>query len=201
MNFKRKCFIFYPIEENYEDHVNSLDEFKTAWDLFTTAVLIFSSFVIPYRMAFVAPDNETTTWNVINYLIDFTFFMDIVITFNTAFYDENFKIVENRGKIACAYMKGWFFIDIFAIIPFDVILGSTAGFNQMVKISRLGRMYKLIKLTRMTRILKFLKNKTKLAETIREFLKLGNGLERVVIFAFGFFLVCHIIGCLWAIGA
>ena len=62
-------------------------------------------------------------------------------------------------------------------------------------------MYKLIKLTRLTRILKFLKNKTKLAETIREFLKLGNGLERVVIFAFGFFLVCHIIGCLWAIGA
>ena len=98
-------------------------------------------------------------------------------------------------------MKGWFLIDLFAIIPFDIILGSTAGFNQMVKISRLGRMYKLIKLTRLTRILKFLKNKTKLAETIREFLKLGNGLERVVIFAFGFFLVCHIIGCLWAIGA
>lgn len=98
-------------------------------------------------------------------------------------------------------MAGWFFIDLFAIIPFDVILGSTAGFNQMVKISRLGRMYKLIKLTRMTRILKFLKNKTKLAEMIRDILKMSHGLERVLIFGFGFFLVCHIIGCLWAIGA
>ena len=95
-NFKRKCFIFYPIEENNEDHVNSLDEFKTGWDLFTTAVLVFSSFVIPYRMAFISPDNETTGWNIINYLIDFTFLLDIVVTFNTAFYDDNFKIVEDR---------------------------------------------------------------------------------------------------------
>lgn len=109
--------------------MNSLDEFKTAWDLFMTAVLIFSSFVIPYRMAFIAVEDETRTWNIINYLIDCTFLIDIFVTFNTAFYDENFKIVEDRGRIALAYMKGWFFIDLFAIIPFDVILGSTAGFN------------------------------------------------------------------------
>ena len=38
-NFKRKCFIFYPIEENNEDQVNALDEFKTAWDIFTTCFL------------------------------------------------------------------------------------------------------------------------------------------------------------------
>ena len=68
--------------------------------MFMTVVLIFSSFVIPYRMAFIAPENETTTWNIINYLIDSTFFMDIIVTFNTAFYDENFKIVEDRGSIA-----------------------------------------------------------------------------------------------------
>jgi hypothetical protein len=68
--------------------------------MFTTVVLIFSSFVIPYRMAFVTPEGETRTWNVINYLIDFTFGMDIIITFNTAFYDENYKIIEDRGKIA-----------------------------------------------------------------------------------------------------
>lgn len=53
----------------------------------------------------------------------------------------------------------------------------------------------------MTRILKFMKNKTKLAEYLREALKISNGLERVLLFFFGFFLICHIIGCLWAIGA
>lgn len=166
-----------------------------------TAVLIFSSFVIPYRMAFIQPENETRPWEIINYVIDFSFGMDILVTFNTAFYDDNYKIIESRKKIAIKYLKGWFFIDLFAIIPFDLILGSTASFNQMVKISRLGRMYKLIKLTRMTRVLKFLKNRTKLAEYVREILKISHGLERVMLFAFGFFLVVHIISCLWAIGA
>jgi hypothetical protein len=138
---------------------------------------------------------------VINTLIDLSFAFDIVIVFNTAFYDENFKIVERRKQIAIKYMKGWFFIDAFAIIPFDLIMGGSADFNQMVKISRLGRMYKLIKLTRLTRVVKFLKSGSKLGEYIREYMKLANGLERIFLFVFGFFLLCHIIGCLWAIGA
>lgn len=32
-------------------------------------------------------------------------------------------------------------------------------------------------------------------------MKLANGLERIFLFAFGFFLMCHIICCLWTIGA
>lgn len=200
-NDARQCFTFYPIEENSDHKVNSLDEFKNNWDLFITAVLIFSSFVIPYRVAFIAAEDETKGWVIVNAMIDLSFAFDIFIIFNTAFYDENFKIVESRKEIAIKYMKGWFFIDTFAIIPFDIILGSSANFNQMVKITRLGRMYKLIKLTRLTRIAKFVKNGSKLGEYIREFLKISNGLERIFLFVFGFLLLCHIICCLWAIGA
>jgi hypothetical protein len=189
------------MEENSEYKVNSLDEFKTAWDLFITLVLIFSSFMIPYRVAFIDPTEETQGWIVMNLLIDLSFAFDIVVVFNTAYYDANFKVVEDRKPIAIKYMKGWFFIDLFAIIPFDLLLGSSADFNQMVKITRLGRMYKLIKLTRLTRIVKFLKSGSKLGEYIKEYLKLAYGFERILLFMFGFFLMCHIIGCLWAIGA
>jgi hypothetical protein len=88
-----------------------------------TALLIFSSFVIPYRMAFISIENETKPWQVINNIIDIGFGMDIIITFNTAFIGDDYKIVESRKQIAINYMKGWFFIDVFAIIPFDFILG------------------------------------------------------------------------------
>jgi len=71
----------------------------------------------------------------------------------------------------------------------------------MVKITRLGRMYKLVKLTRLTRIMKFLKSGSKLGEYIREYMKLTHGIERILLFLFGFFMMCHIIGCIWAIGA
>jgi len=93
---QRQCFIFYPIEENSDYKINPMDEFKTSWDLYITLVLIFSSFVIPYRVAFIEFDDETRTWIVINSLIDLSFAFDIVVVFNTAYYDDNFKIVERR---------------------------------------------------------------------------------------------------------
>lgn len=138
---------------------------------------------------------------VINYLIDFAFGFDMIVVFNTAFYDENFKIIESRKEISIKYLKGWFFIDLFAIIPFDVILGNSADFNQLIKISRLGRMYKLVKLTRLTRVAKFMKSGSKLGEYFKKFFKVANGLERILLFVFGFTLLCHIISCLWAICA
>jgi hypothetical protein len=51
--------------------------------------------------------------------VDGVFLIDIIIIFNTAFYDNDFKIIENRKIIAKKYLSGWFTIDIVAIIPFD----------------------------------------------------------------------------------
>lgn len=79
--------------------------------------------MIPYRVAFIEAQDETKGWMLINMLIDLSFAFDIVIVFNTAYYDENFKIVEKRSLIARKYLKGWFFIDLFAIIPFDILMG------------------------------------------------------------------------------
>ena len=90
-------------------------------------VLVFSSFVIPYRIAFTIEDSMT--WMIINALIDISFALDILVVFNTAFYDENFKIVVCRKRIAIKYLKSWFFIDLFAIIPFDYILNSDTNMN------------------------------------------------------------------------
>jgi len=36
--------------------------------------------------------------------------------------DELFDVDDDRWNIAKNYLKGWFLIDILAIIPFDVIL-------------------------------------------------------------------------------
>ena len=50
------------------------------------------------------------------------FFFDILIIFNTAFYNDDMDLIDNRKKIAKVYLKGWFFIDFLAILPFDVII-------------------------------------------------------------------------------
>jgi len=51
------------------------------------------------------------------------FFIDILVIFNCAFYDEEFLIVQNRKIIAKEYFKSWFTVDLLAIIPLEEFLG------------------------------------------------------------------------------
>jgi hypothetical protein len=194
----RKTCMFYPTEDFAKDaKSNPLDEFKNTWDLCLVLVLIFSSLMSPYRLAFVEEDD--TTWKVINTVVDLVFGIDILVVFNTAYYDDDYKIVEDRKVIATTYMKGWFIIDFGAIVPFEFIFGSIGSYNGLIKIARIGRLYKLLKLTRMLRVFKFVKNKNKLFKYANQYLKISKGFERIFLFLCGFFLICHVVGCIWVI--
>jgi len=124
----KKKFIFYP--ENV---------FKNIWDVFMTFVLIFSCIIIPLKLAcpdlFADPIDESdaltfttkfaahfSNWDIGLYLIDGLFLIDIIFSFNQAYDDEDFKIHDSYHEIAIKYLEGWFLIDVFAIIPFDLII-------------------------------------------------------------------------------
>ena len=100
------------------------------------------------------------------------FLVDICFSFNQAYYDEDFVIIEDRKIIGCNYIKGWFSVDLIAIIPLDLIIVPAEGesdkgsANKMIRLSRIGRMYKLIKLTRLLRVLKIVKEKSKLLKYV-----------------------------------
>ena len=100
-------------------------------------------------------------------IIDILFFFDIILIFNSAFYDEENEIIDERKQIAIAYLTGWFATDLLAIIPFDRLLGQSGGYNQLARIARVGRLYKLVKLTRLLKMLKVVKQKSKLLSIIK----------------------------------
>ena len=146
---KRKSCMFYPE-----------DNFKSNWDLAISIILIFTCLVFPVRIAFVEEDDSL--WKAINLTIDTLFFMDIIATFNNAYYDEDYQIVTNRKLIASKYLRSWFVIDLFAVVPFDMLSTRSNNLNDMARFTRLSRMYKLMKLARLLRILKILKQKSQL---------------------------------------
>ena len=170
------------------------DKMKTHWDLFITLVLLFSCCVTPYRLAFI--EVESQKWMTINYVIDSLFFTDIIIIFNSAYNDDDYRLIEDRGVIAKNYLHGWFLIDVMAIIPFDLVFSGNQ-FNEIIRITRIGRLYKLVKLTKLIRILKIVKERGKLAQYVQEFLKIGIGFERLIIFIFSFLMLIHIVACMW----
>jgi len=166
----RKNYIIYPE-----------DDWKGKWDLYITVILIFTCLATPYLISF---DAETQVWICANYTIDLCFFVDIVLNFAQAYYDDDFNIVDDWKKIACSYLKGWFIIDTVAIIPMDRIFGSGGGgaegtggggANKMIRLTRIGRMSKLIKLTRLLRVLKIIKEKSKFLTYLQDFLKISSG--------------------------
>ena len=110
---KRRPCMFYP-----EDII------KANWDLFITIILVFTCIMTPVNMAF--DEQLGVEWDWILGIIDGLFLIDCIVTFNTAFDDEDFRIIEDYKTIAINYIKTWFFIDILAIIPFDVIMLAAA---------------------------------------------------------------------------
>lgn len=96
--------------------------FKSNWDLFISVVLIISCLITPYRMAFVDEEKlkEFDRWIYLVYSIDMLFLIDIIIIFNSSYYDEDYETVTDRKLIAKQYLKGWFAIDFFAIFPFNL---------------------------------------------------------------------------------
>lgn len=131
-------------------------------------------------------------------ITDVLFGFDILVIFNSAYYDLDMNLVDDRKMITTNYLRGWFTVDLLAIIPFDIILTNlTTNVNGIVRIARVGRLYKLVKLTRMLRILKIMKEKSKLMKYLNDILKIGHSLERLLFFVIIFFIMCHISSCLW----
>lgn len=54
--------------------------------------------------------------------VDVTFVIDILINFRTTFVNGQDEVVSHPGRIAIHYLSGWFFIDLVAAIPFDLLL-------------------------------------------------------------------------------
>jgi hypothetical protein len=67
------------------------DPFKNYWDLFIAFVLIFTCLVTPYRIALVETDSYR--WMITNNTVDCLFLIDIILIFNSSFYDEDFNLI------------------------------------------------------------------------------------------------------------
>ena len=58
---------------------------------------------------------------MVNLCIDSLFLIDIFVSFISAYYDDDFVLRDNISTIASHYMKGWFIIDLLAILPLELI--------------------------------------------------------------------------------
>lgn len=71
-------------------------------------------------MAFI--DDNNGSWFVLELIIDILFAVDLLITINSAFYNDDGTITTDRKIIMSSYFRSWFILDLLAIFPSDLVL-------------------------------------------------------------------------------
>jgi hypothetical protein len=87
-------------------------KFKSYWGLLIIALMLYTASYVPYSISYI--DNETTGMIVFDTFLDTVFFFDIIFSFFSAYEDKKVGIEVRHKKIALAYMKSWFWIDLFS---------------------------------------------------------------------------------------
>ena len=160
--------------------------FKHYWDLIMILFVFYSSVFIPMELAFMNSNPAITkhiAHRIFDYGVDIYFLIDIVVNFNTSFYDEDYQIVLERKKIAKLYARTWFPLDFIAAFPFELF--AMIGFaDDQQGIGVTG----LLKLPRLLRLSRLLKRLDQLASA---------NVFRIVALMVSFMLIAHWIACLW----
>lgn len=126
------------------------------WDIFVLLILITTTAIVPYRLAFI--DEEPFSWVITYYFFDITFLTDLILSFFTSYHDDVKHVdVTSHKLIALNYVKGWFLLDFLSIVPFDAFLSGQANLNTLVRVSRVGKMYKIVRILRLVKVMKMLR--------------------------------------------
>ena len=116
-----------------------------------TLCLLFTSVFRPYQVAFDKESIYQPGWNLINIICELMFLVDILVVFNTAYYESEFKMIKDRKSIAKRYLKDQFLIDFTAALPIDYIIiffYPEWDRNRIV----LVRLYKMVRVTRLFKV-------------------------------------------------
>ena len=168
--------------------------YKKIWDLIIAFLILYSAIITPYEIAF--SENNKSNWFEI--LIDIFLAIDIVLTFFSAYTDEEENLVKNHKKIIKKYLKSWFIIDIISVLPLNAVFKS-GKFSGLTKISKLPKLYRLIKLTKLLRMTKMSSkgNLNRVTKFFMEKLKINANVERLFFFVLTFLLMNHLCACFW----
>ncbi|KAL3672429.1 hypothetical protein V7S43_003111 [Phytophthora oleae] len=175
--------------------VNPHSTVYKVWQLVTLVIIIYQSIMLPFALAFGS--NDTT---VVDILMSSIFAMDIIVAFNTPVVEDadETAYILNRWHVASSYLRGWFFFDLLACMPFDYVLllvnnsKSNLSVLGLLKALRVPRLLRLVRLLRVAKVFK-------MRPELRRWLQYSRhaNLLRLVRLVVSFLVINHYVACFW----
>ncbi|KAG2450742.1 hypothetical protein HYH02_004579 [Chlamydomonas schloesseri] len=152
------------------------------WDFFVLTLVVWTALIVPFEVGF-GSINFPGDYQI-ERLIDACFWVDVCLNFRTAYIDHSANMVRDGAKIAGHYIRTWFFVDLVASIPFDIIVLWFVKDISNEGLIALGllRTPRLLRLGRLLRYFDRMK---------------GANIVRMGKLLFFMALVAHWVSCLW----
>ncbi|OMJ72010.1 hypothetical protein SteCoe_29654 [Stentor coeruleus] len=185
----------------YIDHLSSFmfhpnNKFREAWNGMISMLLLYTATIMPLSMAFFESDSQDQ-WYYLDLILDVLFFCDILVTLNTAYFDQCGVLISKRSTIFWKYFKSWFWIDLVSCIPFNLISGSRRSYNSLLRLARLPRLAKLLRLSRLLKVLKNGNSNSSFMRKIEDTLDIKTSAMRLFQGFMTAVVLLHLMACLW----
>ncbi|RLN84702.1 hypothetical protein BBJ28_00002591, partial [Nothophytophthora sp. Chile5] len=132
--------------------INPLHGGKFAWDVFTSALLVYCAVAIPYEAAFL--EENVTLSPEMDVVVETVFAVDILVNLRTAV-----TPVEGSGRRTMwrEYLWGWFFMDLLSALPISSLVALTMeSVQDSYSSSGSWLLVHSLRLLKLSRVFKFL---------------------------------------------
>lgn len=115
--------------------IHPTNKYKQIWDAFVLVMTSVVAVEIPLRIAMDLPFRGGLLF--LDVFISSVFVVDLILTFFSAIY-VNGTLINDPKNVAKRYLKGWFIIDLLAVLPLDLIFGTFMINVRLLRLLRLG---------------------------------------------------------------
>uniref|UniRef100_A0A8P4GFP4 Cyclic nucleotide-binding domain-containing protein n=1 Tax=Dicentrarchus labrax TaxID=13489 RepID=A0A8P4GFP4_DICLA len=155
---------------------------KALWDWLILLATFYVAVAVPYTVSFT-PYHDTVAASyftiVSDILVEMLFIIDIILNFRTTFVSQSGQVVYESRSICVHYATTWFFVDLLAALPFDLLY----TFN--ITVSPLVHLLKTVRLLRLLRLLQKLDRYSQYSTMV------------LTLLMSAFALLAHWMACIW----
>ncbi|XP_053722148.1 potassium voltage-gated channel subfamily H member 4-like isoform X1 [Synchiropus splendidus] len=155
---------------------------KALWDWLILLATFYVAVTVPYNVSFTPYDDTVTAGRstiVSDIAVEMLFILDIVLNFRTTYVSHSGQVVYESRSICIHYATTWFFVDLVAALPFDLLY----AFN--ITVTSLVHLLKTVRLLRLLRLLQKLDRYSQYSAMVLTLL--------MSVFA----LLAHWMACIW----
>ncbi|AWP17761.1 Potassium voltage-gated channel subfamily H member 4 [Scophthalmus maximus] len=155
---------------------------KALWDWLILLATFYVAVTVPYNVSFTPyADTVTAARSTIvsDIAVEMLFIIDIILNFRTTYVSQSGQVVYQARSICIHYATTWFFVDLVAALPFDLLY----AFN--ITVTSLVHLLKTVRLLRLLRLLQKLDRYSQYSAMVLTLL--------MSVFA----LLAHWMACIW----